>query len=63
MNITTIYYDDHEGNNVVIKYDNGAVKYTIPASDREVTSWTSLGNSIDACPYGNQEILPVDPNA
>jgi NADH dehydrogenase/NADH:ubiquinone oxidoreductase subunit G len=63
MNITTIYYDDHEGNNVVIKYDNGAVKYTIPASDREVTSWTSLGNSIDACPYGNQEVLPVDPNA
>jgi len=63
MNISTIYYDDHEGNNVVINYDNGAVKYAIPASDREVTSWTSLGNSIGPCPYGNQEDLPVDPNA
>jgi hypothetical protein len=62
MNISTIYYDDHEQNNVVIRYDNDAVKYAVPASDPEVTSWTFFGNEIDPCPYGNQE-APVDPNA
>lgn len=62
MNISTIYYDDHEQNNVVIRYDNGAVKYAIPALDPEVDAWISLGNSIGPCPYGNQE-APVDPNA
>ena len=63
MNISTIYYDDHEQSNVVINYDNGAVKYAIPASDPEVTSWTFLGNSIDPCPYGNVPVPPVDTNA
>lgn len=51
MNILRIYYDDHEGNNVVIRYDNDAVKYAIPALDPEVVSWTSFGNTIEPCPY------------
>jgi hypothetical protein len=54
MNIARIYYDDSQENNVVIRYDNGAVKYAVPASDPEVTSWVFFNTPIEPCPYPDQ---------
>ena len=61
MEISNIFYDNHENTAVKITYDTTAVKYGVPVEDNEVSAWVAEGNVIGECPYGDYA-TKGDPN-
>ena len=55
MNILSMHYDNHENTMVKIKYDNQAVRDSVPLEDPEVVAWLISENEILECPYGDFE--------